>query len=754
MELRMKITNEAALRYHSEGRKGKIKVEPTKPSLTQYDLSLAYTPGVAVPVQAIADNPHDAYEYTAKGNLVAVISNGSAILGMGNLGPLASKPVMEGKSLLFKRFADIDVFDLEIDATDPDDFVNVVRALAPSFGGINIEDVKAPECFYIEQKLREMLDIPVMHDDQHGTAIIATAGIFNALELTGRELGTCKVVVAGAGAAGIACSELLVTAGLPRENVTMCDIHGVVYKGRQEEMDPYKERFAQDTTARMLVEAIEGADIFLGVSAANVLTKAMVRSMADRPIIFAMANPTPEISYDDAKEAQPNAIVATGRSDYPNQVNNVLGFPFIFRGALDVEARQITEGMKLAAAHALADLAHEDVPDSVLKAYSTDVLKFGPEYILPKPVDPRALLWVTPAVAKAAMDEGVARKTVHIAKYQEELESRLGKDWALMRTIFNKARSVPKRIVFAEGEEDRIIRAAAEIYGQGFGDPILLGREEIIMTQINQLGLDYTPKVINPRESTRAEAYAKILYKQRERSGLTPPEAREFVERPNYYGLLMVRTGEADAFISGLTTNYVEALRPAFQIIGTRPDVRRAAGLYIMIIRDRVFFFADCAVNINPSAEDLADIAELSSDIATSFDIEPRIAMLSFSNFGSVPHPSPNTVAEAVQILRKRRPYLPVDGEMQADTAVVPDIINRLYPVSKVRDANILIFPDLNAANTSYQLMQRLGSAEAIGPVLMGMAKSVHILLPSDEVRDIVNMAAIAVVDAQIKALA
>lgn len=749
-----KITKEAALRYHSEGRKGKIEVVPTKPSLTQYDLSLAYTPGVAMPVLEIANEPHDAYQYTAKGNLVAVISNGTAILGLGNRGPLASKPVMEGKALLFKRFADIDVFDIEIDATDPDEVVNVVKALAPTFGAINLEDIKAPECFYIERKLRELLDIPVLHDDQHGTAIIVTAGIFNALELTKRHIETVKMVVCGAGAAAIACAELLVKAGIPRANITMCDIKGVVYQGRTEEMDPYKEQFAQDTSARTLGEVIEGADIFLGLSAANVLTKDMVRRMAPKPIIFALANPDPEIPYPDAKAARPDAIVATGRSDYPNQCNNVLGFPFIFRGALDVEARQITDDMKLAAAQALAALAHEDVPDSVLKAYGADTLKFGPEYILPKPVDPRVLLWVTPAVAKAAMDEGVARKSVNITKYREELESRLGKDWALMRTIFNKAKSVPKRIVFAEGEEDKIIRAAAEIQGQGLGEPILLGKAETIMAHIADLGLDYTPRIINPRESNRLEAYAKILFKRRMRRGLTPPEARELAERPNYYGLLMVQSGEADAFISGLTTNYVEALRPAFQVIGTRPDVRRAAGLYIMIIHDRVFFFADCAVNISPSAEDLADIAELSAEVAASFDIAPKVAMLSFANFGSVVHASPQTVAKAVEILKKRRPYLPVDGEMQVDTAVLPEIIDRLYPFSNVRDPNVFIFPDLNSANTSYQLMQRLGGAEAIGPVLMGMAKSVHILLPSDEVRDIVNMAAIAAVDAQMRALA
>ena len=749
-----KVTREAVLRYHSEGRKGKIEVVPSKPSLTQYDLSLAYSPGVAIPVQEIAEDPETAYEYTAKGNLVGVISNGTAILGLGNRGPLASKPVMEGKGLLFKRFADIDVFDIEIDAHEPDDVINIVRALAPTFGGINLEDIKAPECFAIEGRLRELLDIPVFHDDQHGTAIILVAALLNALEITGRKIHDVKVVFSGAGAAGIGCAELLIRAGVPREQVTMCDKDGVVYKGREVGMNPYLERLAQETDARTLADAIHGVDVFIGVSVGGVLTREMVRTMAERPIIFAMANPDPEISYEDAKAARPDSIVATGRSDYPNQVNNVLCFPFIFRGALDVRARQITDGMKLAAARALAALAHSDVPDSVLKAYGVDSLLFGSDYILPKPVDPRVLLWVAPAVAQAAMAEGVARRTVDTTTYREELESRLGKDWALMRTIFNKARSAPKRIVFAEGEESKIIRAAAEIADQAIGEPILLGREDVILSTIAELGLDYQPKIIDPRESQRGESYARVLFKRRQRKGITLPEAREMARRPNYFGLLALQSGDADAFISGLTTNYVEALQPAFQVIGTRADVRRAAALFIMVIRDRVFFFADCAVTISPSAEDLADIAELSAEMATNFDIQTRIAMLSFSNFGSVAHPGAQAVARAVELLRKRQPQLQVDGEMAADVAVVPELIDRLYAFSRVREANVLIFPDLNAANTSYKLMQRLGGAEAIGPVLMGMAKPVHILLPTDDVRSIVNMAAIAVVDAQMRALA
>ncbi len=748
-----KVTREAVLRYHSEGRKGKIEVVPSKPSLTQYDLSLAYSPGVAIPVREIADDPDLAYEFTAKGNLVAVVSNGTAILGLGNLGPLAAKPVMEGKGLLFKRFADIDVFDIELNATDPEEVIAVVRAIAPTFGGINLEDIKAPECFYIEETLRKSLDIPVFHDDQHGTAIIATAGLLNALEISGRKISDIDVVFSGAGAAGIACAEMLVQAGVPRGRITLTDKDGVVYKGRPENMNPYLERFAQDTDKRTLAEVIVGADVFVGVSVAGVLTKEMAATMANKPIIFAMANPDPEISYDDAKAVHPDAIVATGRSDYPNQVNNVLCFPFVFRGALDVRARQITDGMKLAAARALAALAHADVPDSVLQAYGAETLLFGPEYIIPKPVDPRALLWVAPAVAQAAMSEGVARTSVDITVYREQLESRLGKDWALMRTIFNKARSAPKRIVFAEGEEPKIIRAAAEIADQGIGEPILLGQEKAILSTIADLGLDFQPRILEPRNAPQAETYARVLFRRRQRKGITLPEARLLTRRPNYFGLLMVQSGDADAFISGLSTNYVEALQPAFQVIGTRRAVRRAAGLYIMIVRDRVFFFADCAVTIAPSAEDLADIAELSAEVATTFDIPARIAMLSFSNFGSVDHPRTTVVRDAVQILEKRRPHLQVDGEMMADTAVVGELIERLYPFSRVREANVLIFPDLNAANTSYQLMQRLGGAEAIGPVLMGMNKAVHILLPSDDVRDIVNMAAIAVVDAQMRAL-
>lgn len=746
----MDISRDSVLRYHSEGRKGKIAVVPTKPSLTQYDLSLAYTPGVAIPVLEIANDPQLAYEYTAKGNLVAVITNGTAVLGLGNRGALASKPVMEGKALLFKRFADIDVFDLELDLTDADQIIQVVQALAPTFGGINLEDIKAPECFYIEQRLSELLDIPVFHDDQHGTAIIATAGLINALELTSRTMAETRLVIAGAGAAGIACAELLVLAGLPRGNITLCDTKGVIYAGRPGTIDPFKARFVQETTARTLADALVGADVFLGLSAANTVTSEMIQGMAPQPIIFALANPDPEIPYPEARAARPDAIVATGRSDYPNQVNNVLGFPFIFRGALDVGARRITDKMKLAAAHALAALAHEDVPDSVLKSYHLDSLRFGPEYILPKPVDPRVLLWVPPAIAEAAMEEGVARRHVDLVSYRDTLESRLGKGWTLMRSIFNKARSNPKRLVFAEGEEDRIIRAAAAIQSQGLGLPILLGRPEVIANHIHRLGLDYQPEVYNPRESPHLEQYAEVLFERRKRRGLTQIEARQLAMRANYHGLLMLACGEADAFLSGLTSNYIEALRPALQVIGTRPGVRRAAGCEMMIVHDRVVFFADTAINVIPSAEELANIAELAAGVATRFGITPRVAMLSFANFGSAPHEEgPQRMAEAARILQERRPDLAVDGEMQVNSALVPEITEQLYPFSRVKKANVLIFPNLDAANTAYQLTQRLGEAEAIGPILMGMHRSVHILLPDDEVRDIVNLAAFAAVDAQ-----
>jgi malate dehydrogenase (oxaloacetate-decarboxylating)(NADP+) len=745
----MSISKETALRYHEEGRPGKIEVVPTKPTTAQLDLSLAYTPGVAVPVLEIAQNPDDAYRYTTKGNLVAVVSNGTAILGLGNRGPLASKPVMEGKCVLFKRFADIDVFDIEVDATNPEEIINVVRAIAPTFGGINLEDIKAPECFVIEERLKEMLDIPVFHDDQHGTAIIATAGLLNALEISGKKMHEVHIVVNGAGASAIACSEMFVLAGARRENITMVDSRGVIYAGRTEGMNEYKARFAKETDARTLADAMKGADVFLGLSVADVVTQDMVRSMAERPIIFAMANPDPEIRYELAKEARPDAIVATGRSDYPNQVNNVLGFPFIFRGALDVHARQINDEMKLAAARALAALAREDVPDSVLRAYNLESLKFGPDYIIPKPFDPRVLLWEAPAIAEAAMRTGVARRQIDLDAYREQLEARLGKGWELMRLLINKARSDPKRVVFGEGEEPRIIRAAAAVKEEGIGHPILLGRPEVVRQKVQDLGLDFEPTVIEPQFSPQYESYCQAFFELRQRKGITWSRARAFMRRRSYFGPMMVQMGDADACVSGLTHNYPEIIRPALEVVATAQGVRKVAGMYIMIVRDKVYFFSDATVNIDPSAEDLAEIAGLAADTACRFDVQPRIAMLSFSNFGSTRHPFAEKVRRAVEILRERRPDLVVDGEMMADTAVVPEIIDELYPFSHVRDANVLIFPNLEAANVAYKLLQRLGGAETIGPVLLGMGKPVHVLQRGDEVRNIVNMAALAVVDAQ-----
>ena len=747
----MAVSKEAALAYHCEGRPGKIQVVPTKPTSCQVDLSLAYTPGVAVPVLEIAAHPSDVYRYTAKGNLVAVVSNGTAILGLGNRGALAAKPVMEGKGVLFKRFADIDVFDIEIEAQDPEHVISVVQAIAPTFGGINLEDIKAPECFVIEERLKAVLDIPVFHDDQHGTAIIATAGLLNALDIAGKRLDQVRIVINGAGAAGIACARMFVLAGARREHITMLDSHGVIYAGRTQGMNPYKAEFAQATEARSLADAVRGADVFVGVSVADVLTPEMLLSMARPPIVFAMANPDPEISYELAKATCPDAIVATGRSDYPNQINNVLGFPFIFRGALDVQASQINDEMKLAACHALAALAREDVPDSVLNAYNLEVLKFGPDYIIPKPFDPRVLLWEAPAVAEAAMRTGVARRNIDLAAYREQLEARLGKGWQLMRLIINKARRNPKRVVFGEGEQPKIIRAAAAIEDEGIGFPILLGRPEVIRQKIEELGLDFNPTVVEPQFSPQYEAYCQAFFELRQRKGVTLSRARAFMRRRSFFGPMMVRMGDADAYVSGLTHNYPEIISPALQIVGTAPGVRKVAGMYIMIVRDKIYFFSDATVNIEPTAEDLAEIACLVADAACRFDIQPRIAMLSFSNFGSTRHPLSEKVRQAVELVRQRRPELVIDGEMMADTAVVPEIVDELYPFSRVRDANVLIFPNLEAANTCYKLLQRLGGAEAIGPVLLGMGRAVHVLQRADEVRDIIHIAAMAVIDAHMR---
>ena len=745
------IRREEALEYHSRGRKGKIEVVATKPCITQRDLSLAYTPGVAEPCREIERDPDLVYEYTAKGNLVAVVTNGTAVLGLGNIGPLAGKPVMEGKGVLFKRFADIDVFDLEVNSKDPDDVIRVCELLEPTFGGINLEDIKAPECFYIEETLKERLNIPVFHDDQHGTAIISGAALLNALELQGKKIEDVKIVVNGAGAAGIACAEFYILLGARRENIVMCDSKGVIYKGRKEGMNPYKERFAQETELRTLEEALVGADVFVGLSIANIVSKDMVRSMADKPIIFAMANPDPEITYEDARAARPDVIMATGRSDYPNQVNNVLGFPFIFRGALDVRATAINDEMKVAAAKALAALAKEDVPDSVCRAYDVDHLEFGPEYIIPKPFDPRVLLWEAPAVAQAAMDSGVARLKIDIEKYKEQLEARLGRLREVTRFMINKAKRSPKRVVFPEGEHDRILRASQILEDEGIAEPILLGDVKHIESRINALNLDLRKaRLVDPEKHPRFEEYAAELFHLRQRKGMTMSEARELLTLPRYFAPMMLHMGDADAVVAGLTMHYPDTIRPALQIIRMREGVHRVAGLYVLLWKDRILFLADTTVNIEPTAEDLAEIALLSASTARRFDIEPRVAMLSFSNFGSTRHPLSDKVAQAVEIARMKDPTLIIDGEMQADTAVVPEIVDETYPFCRVKGgANVLIFPDLQSGNISYKLLMRLGGAEAIGPILMGMRKSVHVLQRGADVNEIVNMAAIAVVDAQ-----
>jgi malate dehydrogenase (oxaloacetate-decarboxylating)(NADP+) len=740
-----------ALAYHRIGGKpGKISILPTKPLSTQRDLSLAYSPGVAFPVLEVEKDKELAYEFTSKGNLVAVISNGTAILGLGDRGALASKPVMEGKGVLFKVFSDIDVFDIEVDTKDPDEIIRVVAAISPTFGGINLEDIKAPECFYIEETLKDMLDIPVFHDDQHGTAIIASAGLLNSLELVGKRIEEIKMTISGAGASAISCAELAVRLGVKRDNIFLVDSRGVITKDREESLNKYKQRFAQDTEARSLADAVRGADVFLGLSVADVLTPEMVKSMSDQPIIFAMANPDPEINYDLAKEARPDAIVATGRSDFPNQVNNVLGFPFIFRGALDVRAKAINEEMKVAATYALAELTKEDVPDSVLNAYRLESLKFGPEYIIPKPLDPRVMLWESPAVAKAAMETGVARIKVDLDEYQEQLTFRQGMGQQIRYYIMNKARSVAqkKRVVFAEGEEPKIIRAAAQVKDEGIALPILVGHPEVIKEKIDSLGLDYEPEIVLPENYSRIDQYAEAFYNLRQRKGVVLQDAFKTVCEPNIFGPMMVKMGDADAFVSGLTYDYPEVIRPALQIHHTRANVARVAGVYIIIVDRDVFLFTDATVNIEPSAEDLAEIACLAADYARELGIEPRVALLSFSNFGSTPHPSSDRVRQATQLIRERCPDFAVDGEMQADTAVVPEIVEERYPFSLVKDANVLVFPSLEAANIAYKLLARLGGAQAIGPILLGMGAPIHVLQTGDEVRDIVNMAAVAVMDA------
>lgn len=746
-----KITREDALEYHRmNGKPGKISLLPTKPLVTQQDLGLAYSPGVAFPVLEIEERPEDAYEYTSKGNLVAVVSNGTAILGLGDRGALASKPVMEGKGVLFKVFSDIDVFDIEVDSHDPDEVIKVVAAIAPTFGGINLEDIKAPECFYIEETLKKMLPIPVFHDDQHGTAIISSAGLMNALEIVGKKLSEIKVAISGAGASAISCAEMAVLLGVKRENILMVDSRGVLYKGREAGLNKYKERFVNDTDARTLADAVEGADVFYGLSVADVLTPEMVKTMAPDPVIFAMANPDPEIKYEVAKAARPDAIVATGRSDYPNQVNNVLGFPFIFRGALDVRATAINDEMKVAASYALANLTKEDVPDSVLQAYGVEQMVFGRDYIIPKPLDPRVMIWESPAVAEAAMKTGVARKHLDLEAYREELTFRQGKGQQVRHFIMNKAKATKpkKRVVFAEGDEDKIIRAAAHVEEEGIAIPILLGHPEIVQERVKSLSLRCCPEIINPRDFERLDDYADKLYEMRKRKGITKSDALKALQDVNVFGPMMVKMGDADAFVSGLTHQYPEVLRPALQIHHTHPDNRIAAAAYVMIIKNQVYIFADATVNIDPTAEDLAEIACLAGRFARQLELEPRIAMLSFSNFGSTRHPLSDKIRRAVDLIREQHPEVVVDGEMQADTAVVPEIVQDRFPFSQVKDANVLVFPSLEAANIAYKLLARLGDAQAIGPILLGMGAPIHVLQTGDEVRDIINIAAVAVMDA------
>jgi malate dehydrogenase (oxaloacetate-decarboxylating)(NADP+) len=745
------FTREEALEYHRlKGKPGKVAIVPTKPMDTQRDLSLAYSPGVAVPVLEIEKDPELAYEYTSKGNLVAVVSNGTAILGLGDRGALASKPVMEGKGVLFKKFADIDVFDIELNSHDPDEIIKVVAAISPTFGGINLEDIKAPECFYIEEELKKMLDIPVFHDDQHGTAIISSAALANSLEIVGKKHSEVRLVISGAGASAISCAELAIRWGVQRENIMLVDSRGVVYKGRTEGMNKYKERFLIETDARTLADAVSGADVFYGLSIANVLTPDMVKSMAESPIIFAMANPDPEIKPELAHEARNDVIIATGRSDYPNQVNNVLGFPFIFRGALDVRARAINEEMKFAASQALSALAKEDVPDSVLRAYGKESLKFGREYIIPTPLDPRVLLWEAPAVAGMAMETGVARKMIDIDEYREQLRYRQGKGEQVRYFFQNQARlsNGTKRIVFAEGEEPKVIRAAAQITDEKIGVPILIGRPDVIQQAIEELGLVYSPEIVNPLDFERHEQYTQAYHELRGRKGVTFSIARKRVRDVNILGPMMVKMGDADAFVSGLTYDYPDVIRPALRIHHTREGATRAAGVYIMIVDDRVYLFTDATVNIDPTAEDLAEIACLAANFAKKIDLEPRVAFLSFSNFGSTPHPLTEKVARAVKLVRERCPDFPFDGEMQADTAVVPEIIDERYPFSAVKDANVLVFPSLESANIAYKLLARLGNAKAIGPILLGVGAPVHVMQTGDEVTDIVQIASVAVMDA------
>lgn len=749
----IKIRKEDALSYHMQGQPGKIEVVPTKMLSSQLDLALAYSPGVAEPCKEIAANKEDVYKYTAKGNLVAVISNGTAVLGLGNIGPEASKPVMEGKGVLFKKFAGIDVFDIEIDETDPDKFIQIVKSLEPTFGGINLEDIKAPECFKIEQELRDKMNIPIMHDDQHGTAIISAAALLNALEIVGKKIGKINVVVNGAGAAAISCTKLYLRLGVKKENVIMCDSKGPIHESRTD-LDDIKKEFVTKRKVASLSEAMKDADFFIGLSVADVLTEADIKSMAKNPIVFALANPDPEIKYDLAKKIRKDIILATGRSDHPNQVNNVLGFPYIFRGALDVRATEINEEMKLAAVHALADLAKESVPDMVVKAYGDAKLSFGPEYLIPKPLDPRLITSISPAVAKAAMDSGMAKKPItDWGAYHQELLNRIGIDQKLMNRIIDRAKSNPKRVVFAEAHHHKILKAAQILQDEGIALPILLGDKDEIERLIKEHKLELNCPIIYPRkENAMVEQFAEVLYKKRQRKGLSLRDCQQLLRDRNYYGAMMVEIGEADALVSGLTKDYPKTISPALQIIGIAEGVTRVAGMYIILNKRGTFFFADTTVNVDPTAEQLVDIIGLTAQGVKFFGMEPRVAVVSYSNFGSSKGEVPEKTREAVRLAKKKYPDLVIDGDIQANVAFNTEIQQESFPFSALskEGANTVIFPNLESGNIAYKLLTELGGAEAIGPVLLGMKKPVHIVQLGSSIREIVNMAAIAVVDAQV----
>ena len=749
------VRSDEALRYHTRGgRPGKIEVVPTKPLLTQRDLSLAYSPGVAEPCLAIQANPDKSYDYTSRGNLVGVITNGTAVLGLGDIGPLASKPVMEGKACLFKKFADVDVFDLELAETDVDKFCDVVAALEPTFGGINLEDIKAPESFEIERRLRARMNIPVFHDDQHGTAIITGAAMLNACSLTGRKPEDARVVVSGAGASAIACSNFFVELGVKRESIVLVDSKGVVYEGR-DNVNEYKAAFAHpDNGTRSLADAMKGSDIFLGLSRGGLVDQDMVRSMADQPIVFALANPDPEIPYTQAMAARDDVLVATGRSDHPNQVNNVLGFPYIFRGALDVRASEINGAMKIACANALAELARENVHDTVIEAYGGEALKYGPLYFIPKPFDPRVLWWVAPAVAKAAMDSGVARIAINVEEYRERLRRKHGGvGYAVMRSVIESARENPKRIAFASANNPKVLRACEVVLEEGIAVPILLGQRDEIEASAHELGLDellQRVEVIEPRGSDRFDEYCELLYDKRKRKGMTMLEARTLMQRSNIYGCMMVAEDDADGIVTGMKLNYRDTIRPALHIIGVRPGIRRLAGMYMMVLKDHVKFFADATINIDPDAQTLTECTLQVVDAVRSFGVVPRVAMVSLSNFGSHPHPQAQKVRDALAMIRDHRPGLEIEGEMQADFALDKELLDEIYPFHRLSgDANVLIFPSLEAANTSYKILTKLGGATSVGPILLGMNKPISILQREVSVEAIVNMTAYTVKRAQ-----